>query len=270
MNTFIKPLKEDFIKYYNAHTGIETAAYFNIDPSTACKYARQYKIPRRHFKYKELPETFTNRQIEIINGSMLGDACLEKLNTKKCNSRFIEKHGIKQEEYLKWKFKELKPFTETFGYGEEITFGKKHKYCKFNTFNCPCFTILENKWYNEERIKIIPNDLVLTPLTLAVWYFDDGYNYNEIKNEKFKNGKQKLGKKNIWLFTNGFAKSEVDKLITMLKNIGISKVKVTNSDLKRGSKPQIYIGAESYFNFLDIVNPHNPCKCLEYKLRKEL
>ncbi len=45
----------------------------------------------------------TQRQLEIINGSLLGDACLEKVSTNKENSRFIEKHGIEQRDYLNWK-----------------------------------------------------------------------------------------------------------------------------------------------------------------------
>ena len=254
MNKFIKPPKEDFAEYYNTHTGIETAIHFSIARPTVSKYAREYNIPRRSFKYKELPSVFTPRQIEIINGSLLGDACLEKLETSKCNSRFIEKHGIQQLEYLQWKFKELKPFTQTIGYGEEIKDDKTYQYCKFNTFNCPCFTFLESKWY-KQRIKIVPNDLILTPLTLAVWYFDDGYFCKD--------------QKNITIYTNGFSLKEVKKLVKKLHKLGIKNCHMRQSQESRGSKPEIYIEKPSCERFFNIIQSHiDFIKCMKYKLER--
>ena len=63
-------------------------------------------------KFEALPERFTDRQLEIITGSLLGDGSLRKVyNTSKMNSLFTEKHCIKQRDYLNWKFDELMPFS---------------------------------------------------------------------------------------------------------------------------------------------------------------
>jgi hypothetical protein len=88
-----------------------------------------------------------------------------------------------------------------------------------------------------------------------VWFFDDGHNvFNPVR-----------GKKHIWLYTNGLLRSDVEKLIAKIKLLGISNAKTINSGKKRKNLPQVYIGAKSYFDFLEIVTPHNPCNCMDYK-----
>ncbi len=99
---------------------------------------------------------------------------------------------------------------------------------------------MENVWYAEHRRKIIPEHLLITPLVLSVWYFDDGHNC--------------------------FSYKEVDFLIEQLKtSFGIIG-SIIPSALSRGCKPQIYIGKKSYYTLMDVVSPHLPCKCMEYKI----
>lgn len=263
------PPKQEFIDFYENHTALETVKHFGLyDKTHVSNIARKYEIPRRSFKYKELPNELTSRQIEIINGSLLGDGCIEKLDTSKSNCRFIEKHGIKQLEYLEWKRKELKPFAPEVKFGSEKDnwTGEIRNFCKMQTFKNPIFTKLESKWYNSSRVKIIPSDLILTPLTIAIWYFDDGFNDNAEYIQKIY---YKHKRKNIWIYTNGFQLGEVEKLIEKLKNLGILNCYVKDSGDKRGNQPQVYIGASSYFDFIDMITPYLPCECMKYKTRKQ-
>lgn len=241
--------KETFIAFYNDHTGRETAKHFGIAYSTVSKYARKWSIPRRSFKYKEITDVLTGRQLEILNGSMLGDGCLEKTETQSSNSRFVEKHGIEQIEYLEWKCKELKPFSSNLSKGQEIKKGKLHKFCQFKTYRHPYFTELESLWY-QDRIKRVPDDIYLTPLTLAVWFLDDGYN---------------CCNKNITIYTNGFCLEEVKKLVSKLQAIGIKNCHERQSQVSRGCKPEIYIGKSSLVDFLDIIKPYVAIDCMRYK-----
>lgn len=256
-NNYIKPSKEDFVSFYENHSGIETAKYFDISRAVVSKYAREFNIPRRSFKYKELPKELTPRQIEIINGSLLGDACLESIETKNSNSRFIEKHGMEQLEYLQWKCDELKPFTT------EVKFGidKAHKingrmvtekkFCKIQTIKHPIFTQLEKIWYNN-RIKHVPKKINLTPLSICVWYFDDGYNSGE----------------NISIYTNGFGLEEVKLLIEKLKRNQIKNCHERQNQKERGCKPEIFIKKSSCENFLKLIKNQIDVQCMQYKMKE--
>jgi len=247
MKKYAKPTQKEFVEFYKHHTGRETAHHFEIAYSTVSKYAREYAIPRRSFRHKEVLAELTQRQLEIFNGSMLGDGCLEEVETEKSNSRFIEKHGIQQVGYARWKFDELKPFSSSFTISKEI-----YDYCKFGTINHPCFTILEKIWYDENRKKRVPIELKITPLTLAIWYFDDGYNNKNARN--------------ITIYTNGFKHDEVELLASKIKILGIHNCSVIKSSQKNGCRPIVYIGRSSYSDFLDIVNNYVPSQCLAYKV----
>lgn len=251
----LRPPEHEFREFYENHSGRETAELFSISTALVCKYAREFNIPRRSFKYKELIPKPTSRQIEILNGSLLGDGCLEAVDTPKCNSRFIEKHGMQQLKYLQWKCNELKPFTTEVKLGTESTNDKLKDFCKMQTCKHPIFTELEKNWYDEHRIKHVPHELELTPLTLAIWFLDDGHN---CKGE------------NLTIYTNGFSLDEVKILVLKLKKLGIKNCHERQNQESRGSKPEIYVEKSSCAYFLDIIRSHVNVDCMKYKLKGPL
>lgn len=142
---------------------------------------------------------FSQRQLDIITGSMLGDGSLSKVRSPKENSCFCEAHSLAQKQWLLWKHNELKPFGTSVKYKETVAknningkvvndLTRTYQECRFYTTRHPTLTTIENKWYLRDnvgnyvfdkkgwRIKIIPKDIVLTPLVIAVWFFDDGSN----------------------------------------------------------------------------------------------
>ena len=122
----------------------------------------------------------TKKQQSIILGTILGDGCLER------NGKFVRlrlEHGINQEAYLFWKHRALKSIV-----GPVM---KVHSYHKVNerfydsyrtyTFSNQAFEKYANMFYHNKK-KIIPQniiDLFKDPLSLAVWFMDDGYKRND-------------------------------------------------------------------------------------------
>ncbi len=209
------------------------------------------------------------KQTEIVNGSLLGDGCIwtdfsghYKFQVGQSQD---DHSGADKYSYLYWYAKEfcvygcsIRPkITQPTGLLKAL--GKKTEYRQyvFNTISNDLWRQLEAKWYVPradhhwfKRRKIVPQDLRLTPLTLCVWHMDDGS-----INPKDAN---------IELNTQGFTTEEVDFLIERLdKDLGIKSHK------KKASKPgqwKIYVGRDSYFDFIDMIKPHIEWDCFQYKI----
>lgn len=123
----------------------------------------------------------TKRQKQIVIGTILGDAYLQK--TGKKNARLRLEHSIKQKEYIFWKYKELVKYMQNkpkklVRYNP--VFKKEYAYYRCQSHSSPIFGKLRQKFYQDSK-KIIPTDikkLLDNSLTLAVWYMDDGYYYH--------------------------------------------------------------------------------------------
>lgn len=223
--------------------------------------------------YKNINQDFSKEQIEILIGSMLGDGSLAKVNNSNRNSSFEETHSISQYDYLKWKEEKLSPFskpiTTRFRKAPQIVNGKiihndskMLEGCRFRTINHSYLTQLERKWYLRDdngnyvfkkvgkqlhRIKIVPEDLQLTPLTIAVWFFDDGSNNPSQRHASFS--------------TLCFTYEECLILSEKLFNFGI-KCGVCKS----GNNFSIHTRVCSYLDLINLVAEYLPCEQMEYKV----
>ena len=117
---------------------------------------------------KRLLLELSQRQKEILIGCVLGDAYISPLGKVR-----IEQ-STKQRAYVDWKYQELRSLC----YGAQpreiihtLPRGRQH---------ASVFFLLRQyfrSWrsiFYEGRIKIFPRDLPITPLSVAVWYMDDG------------------------------------------------------------------------------------------------
>jgi len=146
-------------------------------------------------------------QKQVILGSILGDGYMRK----KTNAHLQITHSYKQKEYVDWKYKILRNLVLT----------KPSKYrgnanrvgYRFFTKSTPDLTEFYDIFYKNKE-KVIPNDIILTPLTLAIWYMDDG-------NKSYKS---------CYLNTQKFSKESQENLMQSLKSIGI------NSNLNKDKK----------------------------------
>jgi hypothetical protein len=118
----------------------------------------------------------TKRQKEILIGLILGDGNLSKPGGPNANSRLRVNHGYKQLFYNKWLKREFKSLNASIDIFEpsKNTYGKTKmnrmctKVCKELTwFYYQSYTpkkSLSKSWLQE-----------ISPLSLAIWYQDDGY-----------------------------------------------------------------------------------------------
>ncbi len=122
----------------------------------------------------------TQRQEALLVGIVLGDGFLQKTGLK--NARLRLEHGSKQKEYLIWKGQQ---FSRLF-LGKPVNIRRLHpvtkkiyEYWRWQSTSTPIL----GKWHKifyENGKKHIPFNLIdiLThPLSLAIWYMDDGYFY---------------------------------------------------------------------------------------------
>jgi transposase len=267
-------INKNFAEYILTHSNAETAERFNVCLTTVWKWARKLGINRKTNRYKDLDCELTQKQEEILVGSLLGDGSLSKVELPARLSAYKEGHSVQQENYLLWKYEQLKPFSCRFkkeirkttikGFDHDankaIYSDIPHEFFVMNTIFHPIFVNLENKWYlrdkdgkyifddNGRRIKIVPKDINLTPLALAVWFFDDGH-----RNER--DGQ-------AYFSTLAFTFQECNFLVDQLKFLGITNCWVRD----RYSKPDIAIGYSSYLYFINMIKPYLPDKCMEYKI----
>lgn len=106
---------------------------------------------------------------EIILGSLLGDGSL-KVNKKYKNARFSFRHSEQNKEYFFWKVKELKEISS-----KNCWWKEKDKKYRYQSLALPALTEIFQLTHEKNKLKIRRKWLnLLTPLSLFVWWMDDG------------------------------------------------------------------------------------------------
>jgi len=127
------------------------------------------ELPKILHARKNLVLALTKRQREILTGCILGDAHIQPLG-KVC----IEQ-STQQKEYLWWKYRELKnlsyPAIPREIFRKDVRSNKKYYSVYF--YLRQYFRSWRQIFYRKNK-KIFPDNLLLSPLSVAVWYMDDG------------------------------------------------------------------------------------------------
>jgi hypothetical protein len=124
----------------------------------------------------------SKREKEIILGSLLGDAYLAVM---KNSVRFEVSHSENQKEYIFWKYNELKKFVRAKPRRVIIwdkRYRKEYRQWRFRTQGHEFFAYLYSLFYSQRGKKFIPQEISLfldSPLSLAVWFMDDGGRRND-------------------------------------------------------------------------------------------
>jgi hypothetical protein len=110
--------------------------------------------------------SLTGVQQSIIIGTLLGDGAMRC----KTNALLEINHSIHQRDYVDWKFSQLSTLVATppkqrSGNGSRVAY-------RFVTRSLPELTPFFRLFYGSGR-KMVP-DVDLDPLSLAVWFMDDG------------------------------------------------------------------------------------------------
>ena len=180
-------------------------------------------------------------QRAVLIGSLLGDGSLRKQGTR-TNALLEVNHAAKHSQYVDWKYKifqthVLTPPKRRFGNGKRVVY-------RFTTRSLPVFTVYYN-WFYDRKEKRIPRDLILDPLSLTVWFMDDG----------------NKSRTSYYLNTQQFQYEDQKYLIDLLeKSFGI------HSTLNRDKKYyRIRIAVSGISNFNKLISPYI-VSCLKYKL----
>lgn len=185
---------------------------------------------------------FSFNQQCVIDGSLLGDGHIT--NPKYGNSAFDKCQTAKRREYLNWTHQVLDEYSSSVNEYDNWCKGKKFRKARLISKALPIFTELRRKWYPQGKKKV-PLDIALTPLSIAVWFFDDGSNNLKARQCKFH--------------TCAFDVGSVRFLVEQLKQFHI------NSHVAR--KNEIHVYTESYKTLIDLVSPFMFWPCFEYKIR---
>lgn len=110
--------------------------------------------------------SLTDNQRALIIGSLLGDGAMRC----KANALLEINHSSAQKEYVDWKYQQLANLVRTppklrKGNGSRVAY-------RFTTLSLPQLTPFYRAFYENKR-KIVPQ-VTLAPLSLAVWFMDDG------------------------------------------------------------------------------------------------
>ena len=186
------------------------------------------------------------QQEAILVGKILGDGCLEKNGE---HVRLKIEQSDKQKEYVFWLYKHFIPFVGAPPKAVLHTgWNKETKRWRFATRSLSIFDKYHKLFYVQRR-KIIPLALhtFLSPLTLAVWYMDDGY--------------VRTDKSGAYLCTSSFTIPEHHKL----QHILIQSFDIQTSIHFAGKYARLHIPSKHLKRFFEIIKPH-VVPCMRYKL----
>lgn len=192
--------------------------------------------------------------VQVALGSILGDGYLTPLTKRTESSRLWVKYDDRTFSYLEWMRKKLAPF----GIGD-IKLKKGYHQHYFLTDGSELLGVLRQWFYPNGKTKVIPQnikELLIDPISLAVWYMDDG---TLDSREKYH--------WNPMMSTYCFSFEDHVRLTEVLaENFGI-RSSVTRCTMRGKLYYRLYILSESVPRFMDIVKPYIH-SCFRYKVQR--
>lgn len=200
----------------------------------------------------------TDRQLAIIYGALLGDAYIAKLDYGYATYyRFEVEHSVEDSEYVYWLYDELK---DIFNVGPRLRErhsnldgrGIKSKslslYSKMDDF----FRELREEIYVDNRKAITAGWLEkLTPLSLAVWYMDDG-SYH-------------INRNTVEISTYSFTLEEHHLIRDYLRDVYDINISIARRGKGKRKCYYVYFPREEAIKLLKIVSPYI-LPCMQRKL----
>jgi recombination protein RecA len=194
---------------------------------------------------------------EIIFACCLGDGCICK--TKINTLSLAIHHGAKQEDYLRWKT-ELINSTKSFNSFATIQ-------TRLNKLNDKTFVEYMSRWNDTKNLRLyykrlysnnkkhVNNALqyMLSPISLAIWFMDDGSVFKRKK--KHKDGSQYYLRPSLKLCTHSFSKGDNEIILKWLKdNFDIEGYIVIERKRNREGQPEYFTLNFNCDNTLKIWN----------------
>ena len=190
----------------------------------------------------------TSRQEQILEGMLLGDAHLER-QRRATSARLKIEHSMAQATYVAWKYLEWRDWVRT-PPREKLKknrLGTTSVNVGFSTLSHRELEAVRQRFYPDGR-KIVPEDLELTPLNVAVWFMDDG-------------SRKSSQCRGIYFNTQSYTVEEVKLLQRML----LRDVGVETSVRQQRDGLQIDVPSPSVTELRSIISA-DVLPCMRYKL----
>ena len=182
----------------------------------------------------------SDEQREILVGTLLGDGHLETQN-KGRTFRLKVEHSISQKDYTDWLYEKFKNLTLIGPQVKEQKInGKLYQKYWFSTVSNGAVRFYAQQFYQNGK-KVVPKFIakMVTPLSLAVWFMDDG------------SLKSKLHRARI-INTQCFNESDLKRLQDML----LKKFNINTTLRNQKEGKQIYIPSTDIQKFVSIIKPY--------------
>lgn len=175
------------------------------------------------------------KQRELIAGMMLGDSQIKKhqaqLHVCQTTHEYVTLKRLALNNFVCQHGRE----SEGTACGEYTRKPRSWFYLKTE----PWVKRERQRWYKDNK-RIIPDDVELTPLTLAVWYMDDG---------------TVRGGSGVQLCTDRYSAEDVEKLIVKLNALGIVSRRA-GKGARSIKYPRILITSKGFHAFIDKIGPY--------------
>lgn len=184
--------------------------------------------------------------------------CWLYLKINKREAFLTVSHSEKQKDYVFWKYGIFRNWVLTKP-RKEVRYYYKNREMqlaswRFSTVSHSEITKYYNLFYPKDK-KIIPSQIqsiLISPLSLAVWYMDDG--------------SRKPYGRGAFLHTESFSVNDQRKLIKVLKKNFSIVARLSSAGLSKGKRLfRLYITAKSFPVFRNLVLPHM-LHSMQYKI----
>lgn len=177
---------------------------------------------------------------EIILGSLLGDGSLRIQKSYK-NARFSFRHSLLQKDYFFWKVEKLKEIS-----GDKCWWEQKDGKLRYQSLATKELTEIFHLTHQKNNLRIRRKWLnLLTPLSLMIWWLDDG--------SLIKNSRQGV------FCTDSFDLESQKLLARYLYKVPKIRVKIGKS----GIYYRLWIrSTETLKRFLEIILPYIPVESM--------
>lgn len=177
-------------------------------------------------------ERLNQFQRSVIIGALLGDGYIRIVPGRQ--NAFLEiNHALSQREYVMWKYDVLEGIRA--GAPKVRKGNGTRQAIRFNTRQSEELTDLHRLFY-QNGVKLIPSDLKLDPVILAVWFMDDGSRCRE---------------SDVYLNTQQFDTTSQSILIKALCELGLEATLNKDKEYQR-----IRFLKKSIPRFFEIIEPH--------------
>ena len=191
-----------------------------------------------------LQSLFSPHQLDVLVGSLLGDARLECRSIGKrqaITARLRIHQSEKQKDYVFWKYEIFKNIILTpprrIMTWHDKKRNKEHYSWYFHSKSLEQLCLLQQYFY-KGKIKIFTEDVIklITPRALAVWFMDDGSNTQN----------------SYTISTHCFSQEEQYRIISFFKK----KYDINAKMVKDRSKYKIALGRKEYQKLNAIIEPY--------------